>query len=349
MATSESSAELLRAQTHIWNQTFNFKNSASLKCAIQLGIPDVIQKYGKPITLCDLTSALPINPFKAPYIKRLMQILTNAGVFAQEKGGYYTLTSAGRLLVENEPMNARGFVLMNLDPAMMKPWNVLSEWFQNDDLAPFDTAHGRNFWDYNADEPKLGKLFKEVMASDSQLITMVLTKECGYVFEGLTSLVDVGGGTGTVARSIAETFPNLKCTVFDLPHVVANQEETQNLDFVAGDMFEKVPPANAILLKWILHDWSDEDCLKILKNCKKAIPRKDEGGKLIVIDMVMESQIEDEESVEAQICSDMQMLVLFRAKERTEKEWTTLFRNAGFSNCKVFPVLGARSLIEVYP
>ncbi|KAL3509278.1 hypothetical protein ACH5RR_028679 [Cinchona calisaya] len=349
MATSENSAELMRAHNLIWNQTFNIKNSACLKCAIQLGIPDVIHKHGKPIALSDLTSALPINPSKAPYIKRLMQILKDAGFFAQEKEGYYALTFAGRLLVENEPMNGREFVLMNLDAAMMKPWIVLSEWFQNDDHAAFDTAHGKNFWDYNADEPKVGKLFNEAMASDSQMVTTVLTKECGYVFEGLTSLVDVGGGTGTVARSIAKMFPNLKCAVFDLPHVIANQEGTQNLDFVAGDMFEKVPPANAVLLKWILHDWGDEECIKILKNCKKAIPGRDEGGKLIIIEMVMESQIEDEDSVEEQICSDLQMFVLFRTKERTEKEWATLFWNAGFSDYKVFPVLGARSIIEVYP
>nr|QQP18492.1 quinine O-methyltransferase [Cinchona pubescens] len=351
MATSENSTKLLRAQAHIWNQTFIFKNSASLKCAIQLGIPDVIQKHGKPITLSDLISALPINPSKALYIDRLMRILVNNGFLAQEKEGYYTLTSAGRLLLkDDETLSAREFVLMVLDPALVKPWSVLTEWFKNDDRSPFDTAHGKSFWEYMADDPKLGKLFNDAMASDSQLITKVLITECRYVFEELTSLVDVGGGTGTVARSIAKMLPHLNCIVFDLPHVVANQEGTENLDFVAGDMFEKVPPTNAILLKWILHDWSDEDCVKILKNCKKAIPGRDKGGKVIVIDMVMDSQlIKDDESVEAQICFDMEMLVLFRSKERTEKELATLFWDAGFSRYKVLPVLGTRGLIEVYP
>lgn len=102
-------------------------------------------------------------------------------------------------------------------------------------------------------------------------------------------------------------------------------------------------------LQWILHDWSDEDCVKILRNCKKAIPAKENGGKVIIIDIVMESQQDDKNTEEAQICLDMQMLVLYNAKERTEKEWTSLFWEAGFSGYKIFHILGSRSLIEVYP
>ncbi|XP_027172155.1 myricetin O-methyltransferase-like [Coffea eugenioides] len=117
------------------------------------------------------------------------------------------------------------------------------------------------------------------MASDNHLSVEVLMTKCKSVFEGLTTLADVGGGTGKVARAIAQNFPNIKCTVYDLPHVVANQGGAENLEFLAGDMFQSVPRANAILLKRILHDWSDEDRLKILKNCKKAIPEKENGGK----------------------------------------------------------------------
>jgi trans-resveratrol di-O-methyltransferase len=104
-------------------------------------------------------------------------------------------------------------------------------------------------FDWFAGEPLFSKIFSEAMASDSQFVTEVLITKCRSVFEGLTSMVDVGGGTGTIARAIAKTFPSLRCTVFDLPHVVPNLEQTENLDFVAGDMFEKIPPANAIFLK----------------------------------------------------------------------------------------------------
>lgn len=69
------------------------------------------------------------------------------------------------------------------------------------------------------------------------------------MFEGVSSLVDVGGGTGKVAKAIADAFPNMKCTVFDLPHVVAGLQDTENLNYLGGDMFVAIPPAGAILLK----------------------------------------------------------------------------------------------------
>ena len=91
-----------------------------------------------------------------------------------------------------------------------------------------------------------------MMASDSKLTSKIILDECSEVFEGLKSLVDVGGGTGTLARAIANAFPNLKCTVFDLQRVVANLQGTENLDFVGGHMFsDPIPPADAILLKVI--------------------------------------------------------------------------------------------------
>uniref|UniRef100_F6H5I7 O-methyltransferase C-terminal domain-containing protein n=1 Tax=Vitis vinifera TaxID=29760 RepID=F6H5I7_VITVI len=95
------------------------------------------------------------------------------------------------------------------------------------------------------------------MVSDARLVTSVLVKEGKGVFEGLNSLVDVGGCTGTMAKVIANAFPYLNCTVLDLPRVVAGLQGSKNLNYSAGDMFEAIPLADASLLKWILHDWSD--------------------------------------------------------------------------------------------
>ncbi|KAJ9686221.1 hypothetical protein PVL29_015227 [Vitis rotundifolia] len=187
------------------------------------------------------------------------------------------------------------------------------------------------------------------MASDARLVTSVLLKEGKAVFEGLNSLVDVGGGTGTVAKAIANAFPHLNCTVLDLPHVVAGLQGSQNLNYFAGDMFEAIPPADAILLKWILHDWSDEECVKILKRCREAIPSKENGGKVIIIDMIMMKNQGDYKSIETQLFFDMMMMILVTGRERDENEWEKLFLDAGFSHYKITPILGLRSLIEVYP
>ncbi|KAI5647952.1 hypothetical protein M9H77_33957 [Catharanthus roseus] len=157
--------------------------------------------------------------------------------------------------------------------------------------------------------------------------------------------------TGTMAKAISDSFPGLKCTVLDLPHVVRGLEGTsKNVAFVGGDMFKSIPPADAVFLKCILHNWTDKECVEILKKCKEAIPSKEKGGKVIIVDMVLGKQSEDdynEEATETQIFSDMLMMVMTNGRERNEKEWAQLFLQTGFNHYNIIP-LGLRSIIEVY-
>jgi len=97
-------------------------------------------------------------------------------------------------------------------------------------------------------------------------------------------------------------------------------------------------------MQWILHDWNDEQCVRILKKCKEGVKRK-----VIVIDMVLESGKEDYESTETQLMVDMVVMVFYPGKERTEKEWAKIIFSAGFTDYKITPVVGLRSLIEIYP
>ncbi|KAM7502868.1 hypothetical protein LguiB_001772 [Lonicera macranthoides] len=357
MTKSEQTSELLQAHAHIWNHILNFINSMSLNCAIKLGIPDAINNHGRPMTLTELIDALPINKKKSDGIHRLMRILIHSGYFVEketpENGqelGYW-LTPASRLVLRDEPLSITPFLQLILDPLIKKPWHYMSEWFQNEAHTPFEMAHGMTMWDYAGHESKFNNLFNDAMASDARLIASVV-KYCGAVFEGLESIVDVGGGTGTVAKAVAGAYPELKCTVLDLPQVVGDLVGSENLKFVGGDMFEAIPPANAVLLKSILHDWNDEECVKILKLSKEAIPSKEEGGKVIIIDMVVNNcnnQKKDDNSIETQLFFDMLMMVLLTGKERTEKEWAKLFKAAGFNGgFKITPILGLRSVIEVF-
>ncbi|PNY09428.1 O-methyltransferase [Trifolium pratense] len=146
--------------------------------------------------------------------------------------------------------------------------------------------------------------------------------------------------TGTMAKALAKSFPKIECKVFDLPHVVDGLQGNDNLNYVGGDMFKKIPPTDAILLK---------ECVKILKNCKDAIAKKGKEGKVIIIDMVREKEKGNDETIETQLSFDMLMMVLFTAKERNKEEWIKLISLAGFSNYKITPVLGLRSVIEIYP
>ncbi|KAH0689973.1 hypothetical protein KY289_017331 [Solanum tuberosum] len=263
--------EVLAAQAHIANHVLNYINSMSLKCAIQLGIPDIIHSH---------------DPIR----------------FREES---YLLTPTSRLLLKNEPLSLAPFVQAQLVPILMDPWHSLG------------------------DDPRLNRLFNEAMGNDARLITSVLIKNGKGVFEGLKSLVDVGGGIGTVAKAISNAFPELKCSVFDLPHFVEGLEGGINLSYIGGDI--------------------DEDCVKILKKCKEAIPSKENGGKVIVIDIVIDNQKGDDKSFETQLFSDVLMMVHVSGKERNEQEWAKLFSDAGFSDYKISPILGLRSVMEVYP
>ncbi|KAG6751180.1 hypothetical protein POTOM_045699 [Populus tomentosa] len=304
----------------------------TLKCAVQLGIPDVIQKHGKPMTLSELVSALPIHPSKAQYVHRLMRILVHSGFFSQQNlNGIhnqeaYSLTQSTRLLLKDNPWSMRPVLLFVLDPVLTKPHDCLSTWFRNDDSNAFSVAHENTIWEYAGQDARINNLFNDAMARDSILVR-------------------------TMAKGIAEAFPHMDCTVFDLPHVVSDLQGRKNLKYVGGDMFQAVPPADAILLKWVLHDWSDEDCVKVLKRCKQAIASKGQQkvGKVIIIDMVRENQNGDEGSIETQLFFDLQMMVAASGMERNEKEWAKLFFDAGFLNYKIHPVLGTRALIELYP
>ncbi|MED6109455.1 hypothetical protein PIB30_033741 [Stylosanthes scabra] len=140
----------------------------------------------------------------------------------------YVLSDSSMLLVKDNPLSLRPYLLFNLDPILTKPWHKLSTWFQSNISTPFETEHGAMFWGYACHVPKLNEIFNDAKASDAQIVSkLLLDDNCKGVFEGLKSLVDVGGGNETVAKAIAKSFPGLECTVLDLPHVIAGLEGRQ--------------------------------------------------------------------------------------------------------------------------
>ncbi|KAK4476986.1 hypothetical protein RD792_016187 [Penstemon davidsonii] len=300
--------------------------------------------------LSELVHSLPINKSKSQCLYRLMRTLIHSKLFISakisdenEEEGYW-LTPSSQILLKDNPMSMAPFVLGVSDPIMIDPLRRISEWFQSESATPFAFTHGKEFWEYVGQEPRLNNLFNEAMVSDSMLVISVVMKKCKQVFEGLISIVDVAGGKGVVGKAIVDAYPGLKCTVLDLPNVVDGLEGGENLVYASGNMFDFIPSADAILLKWILHNWSDEECVKILKKCKEAIPS--DKGKLIIIDMILDDQ---HEAFETQLFFDMVMMNLFRGKERTEKEWAKIFSESGFTTYKITPVLELRSIIEVFP
>ncbi|KAJ4803094.1 O-methyltransferase family protein [Rhynchospora pubera] len=327
----------------------------TLKCAIELGIPNAIHYHGQPMTLNELHDALSLSINNKSNLWRLLRMLTHVGFLSvrQNTGTdtepVYDLTPISRLVI-NKPNSSSlsPFVLAMLDFTFVKSSLYLGDRLKQDKLETFEMAHGCTLWELTGQSPEFNTLINDAMASDSSFLSDFIIKH-GEVFQGMSSLIDVGGGSGSVSMAIAKAFPNIQCTVLDLPQVVGHLPADGLVKFVSGDMFSNIPPADAIFLKCILHDWADEDCIKILQRCKEAISSRDARGKVIIVDAVVGS-VNSTTHRESQLLLDMMMMTACSGgKERDEDEWWNMFKEARFSSYRITASLGFRSIIEVYP
>ncbi|GFQ08020.1 caffeic acid 3-o-methyltransferase 1 [Phtheirospermum japonicum] len=221
-------------------------------------------------------------------------------------------------------------LLMLQDKVIMEGWYPLKDAIVEGEI-PFKKAFGMNIFEYMRIDQRFNKLSHQAM---SNLSTMFMKKilESYNGFEGLKSVVDVGGGIGATLNTIISKYPSIKGINFDLSHVVEHAPPYPGVEHVAGDMFVSVPKADAIFLKWICHDWTDEQCLKLLKNCYEALPQ---NGKVILVEYVLPDGPDN--GVPTQNTVNVDLLMLAQApegKERTEKEFMALANLACFKNFK---------------
>jgi len=256
--TSTDQQAVLDAQLLLWHHTMGYVKSMALKAALDLSIPDAVHQHGGSATLPQIVTKVTLHPSKIPCLRRLMRVLTLTGVFSVHAGGddepVYGLTPASRLLV-GSGMNVTPFLTLMLGTVFVSSLFDLGEWFRHElpDPSPFKFAHGRHIWDLADHDASFGKLFDDGMVADSSFIMDVVVKECGDVFQGISSLVDVAGGLGGATQTIAKAFPHVECSVMDLPHVVANAPTDTDVKYIAGDMFESIPSANSVFLKVYAH------------------------------------------------------------------------------------------------
>lgn len=238
---------------------------------------------------------IPIAASKLPFLSRLMRFLAASGIFVEETtppaddgegaaaGPCYRLTAESRLLVvlpddddayiyasssaAAHPPCLSQLILLAISPFHFRACQSLAKWLQKEEgpvpveaeaeTTPFTMAHGgRSLFGVVGGDEEFGPCFNEAMASDSRFIAEILgIRECRQVFAGVKSLVDVGGGVGTMARAIARAFPGIRCSVLELPQVTetavppADDDNTDTVEFVSGDMMEFIPAADAVLLK----------------------------------------------------------------------------------------------------
>ncbi|XP_041016012.1 caffeic acid 3-O-methyltransferase-like [Juglans microcarpa x Juglans regia] len=328
---------------------------------IELDVLEIINKAGRGAQLSShaIAAQLPIrnnNPDHAPavlldrmlYLLASYNILTCSVESLEDCGGVqrrYGLTSAGSCFLRSEERGSMApFSLLTRHQAIMDMRFHLKDAVLEGGF-PFEKAHGMSIYKYNDKDPIFGEAFNFAMSQYSILVVkQILKKYMG--FEGLSTFVDVGGGIGGTLNLIISKYPSIKGINFDVPEVLRNAPPLNGIEHVRGDMFKEVPKGDAILLKLILHNWNDDQCLKILKNCYKALP---ETGKVIIIDPVLPVAPEATNFCKFATQSDNIVFNMLGAgKERTEPEFRSLATAAGFKDFRVACCVCAYLVMELH-
>ncbi|XP_017242006.1 trans-anol O-methyltransferase 1 [Daucus carota subsp. sativus] len=211
---------------------------------------------------------------------------------------------------------------------------------------PFNLSHdGANVFEYLEKDKHLASLLSEAM--DKSIATsMDILLKMYKGFEGVKQVVDVGGAHGATLSCIVSLNPHVKGINFDLPHVVKDAPKLPGIDHVGGDMFVSVPKGDAVVLQRVLHDWTDEESVKILKKCYEAIP---DYGKVVIIEMIHSELPETDVIAKNTSQVDIRMMVVTHGgKERTAKEFQMLGKEAGFASSRYICGADLYGVVELY-
>ncbi|XP_014504198.2 caffeic acid 3-O-methyltransferase [Vigna radiata var. radiata] len=313
-----------------------------LKSAIELGILETIAKAGPGAHLSPSEIAAQIpnikNPNAPAMLDRMFRLLASYNILklrfpdGNMSERHYGLHPKAKYLVNNQDaVSVAAYFLMEHDKALKEMWYKLTESVEEGGF-PFNKAYGMNVFEFHDANPRFNRLFNKGL-SDCSSITMKKILEIYKGFEGVGSLVDVGGGTGAVISMIASKYSSMKCLNFDLPHVIKEAPPYAGVEHVGGDMFVSVPKADAIFMKWVCHDWNDEQCLKLLKNCYDSLP---DTGKVILVEGLIPETPNSKLASKCEFQMDIVMLCHSpNGKERTKKEYEALAKGTGFHGFRI--------------
>ena len=260
----------------------------------------------------------------ADALHRLLRALASEGIFAEEERGVFRNTPASELLLTS---GWDDFAVL-----FGSVWYRAVERLDASGTAVFPDVFGTDFWAWLAEHPEERARFDRAMAQGSD--TRIERLETVDWRSGET-VVDVGGGNGSLLAELLKAHPDLRGIVFDLPETTRDESLFgDGLDFVAGSFFERVPEGDVYLLATILHDWDDDSATKILRTIRAAAPH---DARLIILDAVVPPGNEPF----GPKWLDLLMLTLFAGRERDEDQWRALLAAGDFE-----PVSFDERLIE---
>jgi hypothetical protein len=327
-------------QAILAQMSMGFIISQGLSVASKLYIADHLKDGAKTVAeLSELTQT------HEPSLYRLMRALTSVGVFQKDAQGRFSNSVLSEFLRSDHPESFRAASHMICDH---EHWNAHGNMLQSvktGEIA-FEYTYGMPVFPYYAQNPGPAEVFDNAMTAFSTSIARAVAAT--YDFSEAGTIADIGGGHGLLLSYILKAAPQAKGILFDQPQVIEgadkvlkNEGVSERVATVSGDFFSEIPvEADVYLMKFIIHDWNDEQSLTILNNLAKSAKS---GSKVLLVESVVE---EDDGVPSMSKVMDLNMLVMTGGKERTADEYAQLFEKTGFKLVNVYPTPSPMQIVE---
>lgn len=311
----------------------------AITAAAQLGIADALANG--PLSADELAAAVNAD---ADALRRLLRALIGRGIFKQRRDGRYDLTPLADTLRSDAEVPMAGWARWLGSPQHREHWSHLVDAIRTGKPV-IPELRGKSTFEYLASEPELGEIFNDAMTAGSAMaIGPVIA---AYDFSPFSTIVDVGGGHGRLLAEILAATPGARGILFDQPQVVAGAPDVlaefkvqDRVTVVEGSFFESVPKGgDAYVLKSVIHDWSDDDAVRILRNVRDAAAV---GSRVLVMEFVLPEHHREYTGNWV----DLEMLLALDAQERSAAEFERLFGRAGFRMTRVVDTASPFHVVE---
>lgn len=309
-----------------------FFTQRCLHAIARLGIADLL--VGGPLTAAEIAGQCDADP---DALARVLRLLVSRGIFSEPAPGTYAL-NARAALFRSDAANTPRWHFMHDLPARAAAGILHS--VRTGDPA-FDKLHGRSLWAHLAEHPEENDWFNRHMRA--QALALALPAVAAYDWTASRTVVDVGGGTGIFLNTVLEKNPQLNGILVDQPHVISSAQLGPRATAVAGDFFQAIPArGDTYTLSRVLHDWDDEHAVRILRTVRAAMSGDD---RLLVLEMV----VPEDGTPHPSKMLDIAMLVQFGGRERTAREYATLFSAGSLKLARTFRTAGPTTVLEAVP
>jgi len=307
--------------------------SQILYTGVELGVFEYVSSH--PKNASEIANVLNLD-YNLAY--RLLRALGSLGLLREGVNRDFTITQQGEFLRKDNPKTLRGIALLEEGPEHYALWKHLPTMIKDGKQNAFPREYGQKLFEFTDSNPLYREVFNQAMSSYSSIQTAWVTDALkGYNFSNVNTVCDVGGGQGHLLCSLLVKYPHIKGTVIELDSVIKNNDllwaekmgVKDRCSYVGGNMFSKVPAADAYIMKMILHDWSDDECVKILSNIYNAAS---ENGTVLIAEHLVPGPEEPHFSK----LFDIHMMCVATGKERTVEEYADLLKKTGWNHANTF-------------